>query len=352
MQIILPGLLAGLLNTLLIPFILLVARKNQWFDKPDPRKIHTDKIPRLGGVGIFLAFIGSIAVSLIFSGSYRQEILLFWPVLVSMLAVHLLGLVDDFYDLNARFKFIVQVGAAVFVVAMGYRFTHIWLPGLGSLAIGWLSWPLTLFWIVGVLNAINMIDGLDGLSSGISLIAALGIGLLLMEHGAGFPALMALCLVGSLAGYLLYNFPPAKIFMGDSGSTFLGFTLAVLPLLDTGHVAEGLWFWGAITLLLVPVFDVFAAILRRKRGGVPMMSPDKWHIHHKLMHFGFSTRTILGIIYALCMLATLVAISVLALPALWYWLLTVVVWLGFGAFFIVLHYAKERSLRKAHTVKK
>lgn len=313
MQIILPGLLAGLLNTLLIPFILLVARKNQWFDKPGPRKIHTDKIPRLGGVGIFLAFIGSIAVSLIFSGSYRQEILLFWPVLVSMLAVH--------------------------------------LPGLGSLDIGWLSWPLSLFWIVGVLNAINMIDGLDGLSSGISLIAALGIGLLLMEHGAGFPALMALCLVGSLAGYLLYNFPPAKIFMGDSGSTFLGFTLAVLPLLDTGHVAEGLWFWGAITLLLVPVFDVFAAILRRKRGGVPMMSPDKWHIHHKLMHFGFSTRTILGIIYALCMLATLVAISVLALPALWYWLLTVIVWLGFGAFFIVLHYAKERSLRKAQAQK-
>lgn len=349
MRTLLPGLLAALLNILFIPVIITVARKKNWYDKPDPRKIHTHQISRLGGVGIFWALMGTVLLSLSVSQAYRDGIMRYWPVLLAMLVVHLLGLLDDFLDLRARLRFFVQLGAAIFVVTFGYRFTHLWLPGLGSLNLGWVSSPITILWIVGVLNALNMIDGLDGLSGGISMIAVFGFGIILMERQAVFPALLALCLAGSLAGYLFYNFPPAKIFMGDSGSTFLGFSLAVLPLLDFGHASDGLWFWAAVTLLLIPIFDVFAAMLRRKRNGVPMMSPDKWHIHHKLMHFGMGNRTILAIIYSMCTLLAIAAVSMLFLPPFWFWLVILLSWGVVSTFFLVLHYAKERSLRKAKT---
>ncbi|HAW85464.1 MAG: hypothetical protein A2087_06620 [Spirochaetes bacterium GWD1_61_31] len=345
MRTLLPGLVAGLFNILIIPLIIVVARKRHWFDKPDERKIHTNATARLGGFGIFWSFILAIVVLAPFSKSLRVGVLAYWPILLAMLAIHLLGLLDDFFNLRARIRFVVQMAAAVFVVAMGYRFSHLWLPGFGSVALGWLSWPLTVCWIVGVLNALNMIDGMDGLSGGITIIAAFGYGLILLERQADFPALMAFGLVGALAGFLFYNLPPAKIFMGDSGSTFLGFTLAVLPLMDTGHTASGTWLWGGATLLLIPIFDVFAAMLRRKRGGVPLMSPDKWHIHHKLMHFGFSTRAILAILYSLCILVAIASMTVLVLPTFWYWVVTMASWAGVAIFFLILHYKKEKSLR-------
>lgn len=337
------GLIACILNILAIPLIILVARRRAWFDSINERKIHTGQIPRLGGVGIFWSFFLTLLLVALLSKGAAQDALAYWPVGVGMLIVHLVGLMDDFRDLRAKLKFLAHLAAAILVAAAGYRFRVIYVPWMGTVELGWFSYPLTVFWIVGVINALNMIDGMDGLSGGISIIGAFALGLILLETGGGMPALAAIALVGSLAGYLFYNFPPAKIFMGDSGSTFLGFALAVLPLLDKGS-SSGLWFWDGVTVLLLPIFDVFAAMIRRTRKGVPMMSPDRWHLHHKLLRLGLGTRAVLAVAYAVCMALGAVTISVLFLPPMWHFALVLSAWLALVVFFTVLHYIKEHSL--------
>lgn len=337
------GLIACILDILAIPVILLIARKRGWFDEVNERKIHTGKIPRLGGIGIFWSFFVTLVFVALFSKGSLKDALDYWPVILAMLLVHLVGLVDDFRDLKARLKFLVHVAAAIVVVVAGYRFRTIFIPWLGAVELGWFSYPLTMVWIVGVINALNMIDGMDGLSGGISIIGAFALGLVLLETGRGTPSVAAIALVGSLAGYLFYNFPPARIFMGDSGSTFLGFALAVFPLLDRSG-GGGMWFWDGITVLLLPIFDVFAAMIRRARKGVPMMSPDRWHFHHKLLRLGLGTRSVLAVAYAVCMALGAVAISVLFLEPAWHLALVLASWLGLLAFFTVLHFIKERSL--------
>ncbi len=345
------GLIATFLNILLIPIILYVAKKYHWYDKPNPRKVHTVATPRLGGVGIFLAIVLTLAITTIFSKLLQTGFLAYWPVLLSMAVIHVLGLLDDFFNLKARLRFIVQLSAAVFVVVMGFRFNSIWLPVFGSVSLGWAAWPISVFWIVGVINALNMIDGIDGLSGGISMIAAFSFGLILLERGQTYPALLAILIVGSLAGFLLYNFPPAKIFMGDSGSTFLGFTLALLPLMDKSASSDSLWLWAAPTVLLIPIFDVFAAMLRRTRAKVPLMSPDKWHLHHKLIKLGFGTRAILAIVYAACIGLGVVAVSIIFFQPLPYWLIVLGSWLVLGVLFLMLHYAKQKALLDEHNQK-
>ena len=337
------GLIACILNIVAIPLIILVATRRGWFDKVESRKIHTGQIPRLGGIGIFWSFAITIVLVSIFSGSSAKDILSYWPIGVAMLLVHLVGLFDDFKDIRARFKFAAHLAAAIIVVAAGYRFRTIYIPIAGVVDFGIWSYPITVIWIVGVINALNMIDGMDGLSGGISVIGAFAFGLILMLRARSTPMAAAFALVGSLTGYLIYNFPPARIFMGDSGSTFLGFVLAVFPLLDkTG--GRGFWFWDGVTILLLPIFDVFAAMIRRSRKGVSLMSPDRWHFHHKLLRLRLGTRAILTIAYGICMALGAVAISVLFLPPVAHLILLLSTWLALCAFFFVLHYVKERSL--------
>ena len=338
------GLLAGIIDIALIPLIMWVSHKAGWYDLPNERKIHTGQIPRLGGVGIFLSFAVAIFILVLTRDDGLSMLSRHWPVAAGMVAIHLVGLLDDFLDLRALARFAAQTAIAVFVVVMGYRFRELWLPGVGVVGLGPLSYPFTILWIVGAVNAVNMIDGMDGLSGGVAIIAAFSMSVVFLDRGAVAPAMVAIALVGSLAGYLFYNFPPARIFMGDSGSTFLGFALAVLPLMDESGAAPGIWAWGAGTVLLVPIFDGLAAIMRRQRRGVSLMSPDKWHLHHKLMRLGLGTRSILAVIYAGCMALGAVTISVIFLPPLFHWLLVVAAWLALLAAFVVLHYVKERSL--------
>jgi UDP-GlcNAc:undecaprenyl-phosphate GlcNAc-1-phosphate transferase len=218
---------------------------------------------------------------------------------------------------------------------------------LGAVAIPvWLSWTITVLWIVGLINAINMIDGLDGLCGGISIIAACTYGILYVVRGEVLPALFSFALVGSLAGFLFYNFPPARIFMGDSGSTYLGFMVAVLPLLSRAEGQQDIQLMLGITVVVIPIFDTFAAIWRRLRAGKSPMAPDDWHVHHKLLKLGLGNRAILGLIYA-CTMA-LGAINVLSsyLPRLPYFLMTFASWLVILAAFFTLHFFKERKFKK------
>ncbi len=348
MHILFAVLVAGFLNIIFIPLIIRLADHKKWFDVVDDRKIHCGNISRLGGIGLFWSFfIAFVAIALIFmqGSGLSPWSASFWPVTVSVIIVHAVGLIDDFRNLRALFKLFVQLAVSGLMVAYGYRFSLVYIPFVAEpVDLGWVGYPLTIIWIVGITNAVNLIDGMDGLCAGISLIASAVFGILFICRGDLLPALIAFSLVGSITGYLFYNFPPASIFMGDAGSTFLGFLLAILPLIGKETAGYGLGIYVAITVTLIPILDTFAAILRRQRKGIPFFHPDKHHLHHKLLNIGFSVRQILALVYGACLFLGIISASSLFVPR------PVVAWLMIGSWiifillFLVLHYIKEKNI--------
>lgn len=342
LPILLPALVAAALSLIGTPLILSIAHRRGWFDVPDDtRKIHTGAIPRLGGIAMFWAFILALLVSALM-GAFQLEASLF-VLLGGAAAIHAMGLADDFRNLRAYFKFGVQLLVAIAVAAAGYRFEY--LPGFGSgIELGVFSWIITVVWIVGISNAINMIDGMDGLAGGISLIAALSFGGLHLALGQTGGAILAFALTGAIVGFLFFNFPPARIFMGDSGSLFLGYCLSVLPLLGTAAYPREFSFLAAGTIVAIPVLDVFAAILRRRRRGQGVMTPDREHLHHKLMDLGLDARQILALVYAAAIgLGVVGMLATVLLPGASVIALIAALAIATAAF-VWLHYAKKRLL--------
>ena len=283
--------IAILISLISMPLIIKIAHSRKLYDVIDDRKIHTGNIPRLGGLGIFLAFVGAIAIITVVTGKGVETGNRFWAVILCMLVIHVVGLVDDFRNLAAVYKFIIELAAAIILSALGFRFMAIVPPFAGlTFGLGALSYPITVIWIIGVTNAVNLIDGMDGLAGGISAFAAAAYGLIFMLNGDSGAALACFALVGAIFGFLAFNLPPAKVFMGDSGALFLGFTLSVLPIIGpvTGHTEIG--FVSAVTVLLIPIFDTFAAIIRRLIVGVSVFTPDREHLHHKLLDLGLGVR--------------------------------------------------------------
>lgn len=342
-----PAFLAALLSLFLTPLAIAIARRRGWFDDSnDPRKIHTGQIPRLGGPAMSISFLASLVVLQLSAGT-RPETRLLVPM-AGGLVLHLVGLFDDFRDLRARLKLFAQLIVAIATVAAGYSFSLLPLPFFAEpLQLGIWGKLLTVIWITGIANAVNMIDGMDGLAGGISLIAAASFGAMQLSLGHVEAAAAAFALAGAITGFLFFNFPTARIFMGDSGSLFLGYVLAILPLLGSSGEPEGIGLLSAATILAVPIFDVFAAIIRRQRRGEHVMAPDREHLHHKLMDFGLDARQILALVYAVCIgLGTVAAAGTLLDPA-WYFGLMVAALIALLGTFIYLHYAKERVRNNA-----
>lgn len=231
-----------------------------------------------------------------------------------LLVMHGLGLYDDFVNLRAPFKLMIQIIAGMCVAISGATFAAIELPWFGVLAIPhWIAIPITVFWVVSVSNAVNLIDGADGLAGGVGLIIALFVGLIAIGQGSPLPALFASALVGSLAGFLVYNMPPARIFMGDGGSLALGYTLSVLPLLGLqraagpGPVVAPVAIIPVLTLLYIPIVDTVLAIVRRLGRGQPIHAADREHIHHRLIDLGIHGRRLLAVVYGAAILFGVVA---------------------------------------------
>ena len=185
--------------------------------------------------------------------------------------------------------------------------------GRGLIDLGLLSYPITLIWIIGITNAVNLIDGLDGLAGGISFLASLSFGIFFWVQGSMLSAEICLALAGAVAGFLVFNLPPAKIFMGDSGSLFLGFFLALLPLLGQESDGAEIGLISAATILSVPIFDTFAAMYRRKKAHVSFFTADKGHLHHLLLKRVESSRAVLMIIYGMNLILAVAALSTLYL---------------------------------------
>jgi UDP-GlcNAc:undecaprenyl-phosphate GlcNAc-1-phosphate transferase len=312
----------------------------------------------LGGVGFALAFTCAyfaitfvfprISAQLIPGAAIRPSLL--FP-LAAMILILASGVFDDFKPMAPRHKLILQIIAASLVVVPGYTFHSIIFTDLGILGeLNWLRYPLTAFWIVGLSNAVNLIDGVDGLAGGVSALAAVFFAVIFSSiAGIGsVMVLICLCLGAALAGFLVFNlpFPRAKIFMGDGGSQFLGFVLALLPLINAGEEPIRFPLLYAAALLAIPIFDTFAALWRRGRDRRRIDDPDKLHIHHKLMNLGFNARGVDGILYALQ-----IALGILVCLSLRYRGIHALILLGTAyvaavGFFIVIHFVNLHVIRK------
>lgn len=261
------------------------------------RKMHVGTIPRLGGVAIFIAFLLPLAISLT-RGEWDEFHKNIIRLLVASFAVFLIGVWDDIKGATIISRLAVEFAAAYYLYAAGVRITVISNPFGVAFQLHWLSLPITLLWIVVITNAFNLIDGLDGLATGTGIMIALAMVLLNLGNPEMHMFITIFALLGALSGFLIYNFPPASIFMGDSGSLFLGFFLASYSI-QAGFKASAA---AAISVpfiaFAVPLLDMIYAILRRWNRGLPLGTADREHIHHKLLEKGIGSRNVVLIFYA------------------------------------------------------
>lgn len=280
---------------ILTPLVIKLAYRIGAVDRPNYRKVHARIMPRIGGLAIFGAFIIGYAI-LLPKDEHATGIL------IGAVLIVLIGFLDDMLEITAKAKILGQLVAALVVVLWGgLQIEFINLPFIGQLDFGYLSIPITIIWIIGITNAINLIDGLDGLAAGVSTIALIAITVMAVLMGDVFVAATASILAASSLGFLVFNFHPAKIFMGDTGSLFLGFMISVLALLGFKNVAV-VSLVIPIIMLGVPISDTFFAIVRRVRMKQSITAADKSHLHHCLLRVGFSHRQAVLTIYGIAIL--------------------------------------------------
>ncbi len=300
LQFAIVALVACIVTVALVPAARFIAFRINAVDYPSARRVNKIPIARFGGVAMFCGLVAAIAVICIgvnFFGWYfpPQTPLgtrLSYPgVALGMIAIFLVGVADDIWDLKPPVKLAGQIVAASIIAASGLLLDNMHNPfGSGYISFGWIAYPLTVFYLVAFTNIINLIDGLDGLASGITAIAALTIfvfATITMRFNAAF---FCVALVGVCIGFLRYNFYPASIFMGDSGALLLGMGLGVVSLFATARSALFVSLFVPIIVAGVPIIDTAAAIIRRLRAHQPIQKADRGHIHHQLLNEGFSQR--------------------------------------------------------------
>lgn len=301
-------LICFVVAVIMTPLVKKFAIKIGAVDKPNNRKVHTKITARLGGLAIYISFL----VGFIFLQPESKFVL---PIMIGGLIIIITGFLDDLLELSAKWKLFGQILAASVVVFGGVQVEFINLPFDGQLQLGWLSIPLTMLWIIGITNAINLIDGLDGLAAGVSSIVLITIASMAFLDGNVFVMGMSVIVLGSTLGFLVYNFNPAKIFMGDVGALFLGFMISVISLLGFKNVTVFSLLIPVI-ILAVPISDTFFAIIRRIVNKKPLSAPDKSHLHHCLIRLGYSHRQTVLIIYAMSAFFGLAAVM-LSMSTLW-----------------------------------
>lgn len=293
---------ALVITLLLVPPIKQLAFVVGVTDKPCERKIHQGHVPRLGGLAIFISFFTSTFIYFNYFPQFRG-------IFIGMFIIVIVGIVDDAIGLDARMKFLGQIVAGLAAIVLSGVNIQFLGSVLGSAYyLGWLSYPITLFWIVGITNAINLSDGLDGLASGISLIAFLCFGLLAYQRDDMAIFTLCLIMVGCILGFLKYNTHPAEIFMGDTGSLFLGFSLGTLSLMGNFKTVTFFTLVTPALILLVPILDTLWAIFRRLRQGRSPFSPDKNHFHHRLLAQGMDQNQSVSVIYYISTILSVVAV--------------------------------------------
>lgn len=312
-------LLPVILSLLVTPLVIRFAKIIGATDTPGERKVHSKEMPRIGGLGIFLSSVISIGVviflfpnlfTIVFEDIESTAILGF-----CFLSLFIMGFWDDLKSLSPEVKFGIQLLLAATIYFAGFKISNITNPlNMGVLNVEIIDFPLTILWIVGITNAFNLIDGLDGLTSGVATIACIAIFAVSAHSGQYVAAILSLIVAGALVGFLRYNFNPAKIFLGDSGSLIIGFALALLSIQSTAKLTTGFALLFPILVLALPITDTLVSMIRRLIGSYldrnpdgkskslirrlnTMFTPDKSHIHHRLLSMGLSHKSTVLVLY-------------------------------------------------------
>lgn len=268
-----------------------LAIKLEIIDLPNYRKIHKQPTPRLGGLAIFFgALLGALYLQ-------PQHIHL-QAIFLGAIVIVITGMLDDKYDIRPIVKLAGQLTAASFLISSGLIIERVTLPFIGMVELGFFSVLITVLWVVGITNAINLIDGLDGLATGVSTIALLSMFVMALIDMQIIAAYLSIVLIGANLGFLYHNFYPAKIYMGDTGSNFLGYMIAVISMLGLFKNVALFSFVIPIIILAIPIFDTLFAIIRRAYNKEKIMMPDNKHIHYQLLRAGYNHRQAVLIMYA------------------------------------------------------
>jgi UDP-GlcNAc:undecaprenyl-phosphate GlcNAc-1-phosphate transferase len=293
-------LVALMLSLFLTPLFRSLSYKIGALDRGEGRRAHQGIVPRMGGGGIYLAFALPLGFALT-RGNWDETHLRMAAILVAATVVFAVGAYDDLRGAPIRNKLAVEVAAALIIYAWGIRIETISNPFNGALVLGWFSLPVTVLWVVVITNAFNLIDGLDGLAAGTGILIAAAL-FLVFPGESMLMTLTFLLLIGSLFGFLRHNFPPATIFMGDSGSLLVGFILASLSILASAKATAMATIMLPIIAFSHPLMDMIYAVLRRYHRGLPLGEADREHIHHKLLDMGLSRTKVLLTLYGVNLL--------------------------------------------------
>lgn len=287
------------------PLVRTLAVKIGAIDAPDARKVHQVSIPRLGGLAIYVGYMVSLLYSV-------KDISSVKGLLIGSVILVAVGIWDDVKQIGPKTKLLGQIVAALMLPIFDNAI-HFISIGDHMLYLEYLSIPLTVFWIVGFTNIVNLIDGLDGLAAGISLIACIAICIVTLQMGQVDLACITLALAGAACGFLRYNFNPAKIFMGDTGSMLLGYTMAAISVMGSVKTAATVGLVVPVIVLGLPILDTLFAIVRRRINGRPVFQPDKGHLHHRLLAMGLTQKQAVLLMYAIT--AVLGCVSIVAAKA-------------------------------------
>lgn len=309
---------ALLISYFMVPVSIKFANKYGIIDNPkkDDRRVHKIPTPRVGGIAIVSGIIISLIVYYLIT-FYTKEIVdkRFLGYILGAVLIVGMGFVDDLKNLRPLYKFLIQLLAGMVIYVFGISIAGIKIPFIypEMIDFGIWSFPITLIWVLGVTNAVNLIDGLDGLAAGISAIASTSLLVIFIINGAPTEAMIiGIALVGSTLGFLPYNFNPAKTFMGDTGSNFLGYTLATISIMGMAKGYTALAIAAPLIVVGVPVFDMIFAIIRRLVHHQKITAPDKGHIHHRLLRHGFSQKQAVLILYLVTSILGIVAVTLVS----------------------------------------
>lgn len=289
-----PALVAALVAYVLTPFVKKLAFAVGAVDMPNERKVHKNPMPRLGGLAIYQAFTIAVLLAMPFSKDL-------FGILLGGTFIVVVGILDDIYQLPAKIKLLGQILSALVLIAFDIKVEWLTNPfGNGEyIYFEYLSVPFTVFWVVAFTNVTNLIDGLDGLAAGVGAIASFTTGCLAIQAGYAEPAMISAALFGAIVGFIRYNFSPATIFMGDTGSMFIGYILAAFSVDGAVKTATTISVFVPAIVMGLPIMDTAFAIVRRYKNGRPIFSPDKGHIHHRLLALGMNQRQAVFFMYGI-----------------------------------------------------
>lgn len=330
---------AALLNWILIPSLRWFGLRFNILDHPNGRNVHKKVIPSTGGLAIYISFFGLIIIAYFINLKLQligRDIVI---LALTALFLVLVGIYDDIKNISSHRKFLLQIFISLIPIILGVRITTLVNPFGGIIHLGWISIPITLLWFLSLINVMNLIDGLDGLAAGIAVITAAAL-LLVSIKDASFSIMMA-CLIGVTLAFLKFNLSESrKILLGDNGSMLLGYLLAYLSIIGYRN-GLGLQILIVTTLSLgVPIYDTAMAILRRLNRGVHIFTPDKEHIHHRLLNNGMAQREVVLIIYGLTLIFAMTGLYIVSLKNIY--AILIIISSGVLALFIKRRYLLKR----------